>query len=218
MEVKRKEYYENARPEMLALIPLNSTKILEIGCGQGKFSEQLVKKNTEIWGIEQNEDAAKIASKKLNKVIIGTLEESLNQIPDNYFEVIVLNDVLEHLLYPWDDIRKLRSKLINKGVIVSSIPNVRYSKNLFELLIKKNWEYKEEGILDSTHFRFFTKKSITSLFQKNGYSIIKIKGINVTKSVLYFPLAVLVNIIFLCTQLDIFYMQYATVAVKDIND
>ncbi|MDP2088031.1 MAG: class I SAM-dependent methyltransferase [Flavobacteriaceae bacterium] len=214
MDLKRTKYYANCRPEMLFLIPSSAKKTLEIGCAQGNFSAQLVKKGIETWGIEPNLVSAEIASKKLYKVLEGTLDEMINQLPDNYFDAIIMNDVLEHLLFPWEDMKQLKAKLVSEGVLISSIPNVRYAKNLFHLLFMKNWEYKESGILDSTHFRFFTKKSIISLHKKSGYSIQKIKGINITKSVLFFPFALLVNIVLLFTQLDIFYMQYATVAKK----
>lgn len=214
MEIKDKKYYASRRPEMISLISKSSKKILEIGCGQGNFSSQLVNENTEIWGVEPNKNSVKVAEKKLFKVLEGTLDERLNDLPDNYFDTIILNDVLEHLLYPWEDLKSLKVKLVRNGEIVSSIPNVRYAKNLFQFMFAKNWEYRQEGILDSTHFRFFTKKSIISLYNKSGYSVKKIKAINCTKSFLYFPLAVIFNVIFLFTQLDIFFMQYATVSRK----
>jgi len=218
MEIKNKKYYANLRPEMISLISNSAEKILEIGCGQGGFSEQLIKEGVETWGIEPNIDSVKIAKKKLFKVLEGTLNERLNDLPDNYFDAIILNDVLEHLLFPWEDLKLLKVKLVNNGEIISSIPNVRYAKNLFQLIFLKNWKYKEHGILDSTHFRFFTKKSILTLYKNSGYSVKKIKGINCTKSVLYFPLAIFFNIIMLCTQLDIFYMQFASVAKKNENN
>lgn len=212
MEIKQKEYYGYMRPEMLSLVPSSAKKTLEIGCAQGNFSSQLVKEGIETWGVEPNIDSAKTASEKLYKVLEGTLDDTINELPNNYFDAIILNDVLEHLLYPWDDLEKLKLKLASDGVLISSIPNVRYAKNLFNLLVRKDWAYKESGTLDSTHFRFFTKKSIRTLYKKSGYSVQTMKGINCTKSVLFFPIALLVNILLLGTQLDIFYMQFATVA------
>lgn len=199
---------------MLSFIPLSAKKVLEIGCGQGNFSAQLVLKGVETWGVEPNIVSANIAQQKLSKILIGTLDDVINQLPNNYFDAIIMNDVLEHLLYPWEDMKRLKSKLTNDGVLVSSIPNVRYAKNLFHFLFLKNWRYKNSGILDETHFRFFTKKSIIEMHEKSGYSIQKIKGINVTSSFLFFPFALLFNIVLLGSQIDIFYMQFATVAKK----
>ena len=69
----------------------------------------------------------------------------------------------------------------NGGYIVSSIPNVRYIWNLIELIHLKDWHYKDEGLLDITHLRFFTKKSIIRMFNDAGYEIIRVDGVNPTK-------------------------------------
>lgn len=215
MDVKDTEYYKNVRPEMLGFIPKSAKTILEIGCGSGNFSAQLVKDGVETWGVEPFEESAKEATEKLTKVLLGTLDEVLQDLPDNYFDAIVMNDVIEHLLEPWDDIINLKSKLKKEGVLVTSIPNVRYSKNIFKLIFNRDWKYTDDLILDRTHYRFFTKKSIKRMYKDCGYNILRIKGINTTKSFLYFPFAVLFNIVLLGSQLDMFYMQHATVAKKN---
>lgn len=214
MDIKDTGYYKNVRPEMLRYIPNSAKTILEIGCGSGNFSAQLVKEGVETWGVEPFEESAKEAQRKLYKVVVGTLDEKLSELPDNYFDVIVMNDVIEHLLEPWDDIVNLKSKLKKEGVLVTSIPNVRYSKNIFKMIFNRDWKYTDDLILDRTHYRFFTKRSIKRMFKDCGYTIESIKGINTTKSFLYFPFAVLFNILFLGSQLDMFYMQHATVAKK----
>ncbi|WP_299668963.1 class I SAM-dependent methyltransferase [uncultured Polaribacter sp.] len=216
MEIKDKSYYKHARTGMLPFVPKEAKTILEIGCGQGNFSGQFVKDGIEVWGVEPDPTAAKFAIEKLFKVFESAIDEALKYLPDDYFDVIIMNDVLEHLTYPSEVLKKLKIKLTKEGVTVSSIPNVRYSKNIFNLIFKKDWKYTESGILDNTHFRFFTKKSIQRLHMDSGYSIQCIKGINRTKSFLFFPFAVLVNILLLCSQLDMFYMQYATVARRNI--
>ncbi len=212
--LKDKAYYANARTEMLQFIPEKAQKILEVGCGEGKFSTILTEQGKETWAIEPDKASADIAAKTLNKVLYGTIDEKLSEIPDNSFDVIVMNDVIEHLTEPWDDIKKLKSKLKDDGVFISSIPNVRYAKNLFHVLFKRDWKYSDDRILDITHYRFFTKKSIRRLWEENGYSVQRMKGINRTKSFAYFPFAVFLNIILFLSQLDVFYMQYATIAKK----
>lgn len=211
---KDKTYYANARTEMLQFIPKDAKKVLEVGCGEGKFSSILTEQGRETWVIEPDQQSAEIASKSVYKVLQGSIDEKLSEVPDHFFDVIVMNDVIEHLTEPWDDIKKLKNKLKDTGVFVSSIPNVRYAKNLFHVLFKRDWKYTDDRILDITHYRFFTKKSIKRLWEDNGYTIQRIKGINRTKSFAYIPFAILLNMVLLLSQLDVFYMQFATVAKK----
>ena len=88
-------------------------------------------------------------------------------------------------------------------------------KIVLKCFLSKDWQYTDDLILDRTHYRFFTKISIKRMFKDCGYTIESIKGMNATKSFLYFPFAILFNILFLGSQLDMFYMQHATVVKKE---
>lgn len=180
---KTEGYYAQARPEMIDFIPIGANKILDIGCGEGAFSQQLKQKlNAEVWGLEINNNAAAMAQKKIDKVIIGDISQSVNKLPNAYFDCIVFNDVLEHLVDPFRILAEVKKNINRGGVIVCSIPNVRYFRILKKLLVKKQWKYKDRGVLDKTHLRFFTYKSIIDMFNSLGYEILRIKGINATRS------------------------------------
>ena len=172
-------YYTLARPEIATLVPKSIQKILDIGTGQGYFLK-LIKEQTgaETWGIEVVPAVAEIARNQADHIILGKVEEVIHSIPDGYFDCITLNDVLEHTLEPIEILKIIKSKLSSEGVIIASIPNVRFFFNLYELVIKANWEYTDWGILDSTHFRFFTKKSMKHLFENAGYNVEQQIGIN----------------------------------------
>jgi 2-polyprenyl-3-methyl-5-hydroxy-6-metoxy-1,4-benzoquinol methylase len=173
------DYYTLARPEIASLVPKNIKTILDVGTGQGYFLK-LIKEQTgaETWGIEVEADVADIAKKHADKVINGKVEEVLHTIPDAYFDCITFNDVLEHTYEPTDILKMIKPKLSADGIIIASIPNVRYFYNLIELIIKGEWEYKDAGILDSTHLRFFTKKSMRLMFERAGYTLHTQIGIN----------------------------------------
>jgi 2-polyprenyl-3-methyl-5-hydroxy-6-metoxy-1,4-benzoquinol methylase len=176
-------YYSQIRPEVAAFVPKNIKTILDIGCGQGAFVE-LVKKQTGAitWGVEVVPEIAEKAKDKVDHILVGKIEEEINAIPNGYFDCITMNDVLEHLLEPTEVLKMIRPKLSENGVIVASIPNVRCFYNLYDLILKKDWEYRDAGILDSTHIRFFTKKSMRRMFEHAGYEVINQKGINEIKS------------------------------------
>ncbi|MFT5926366.1 MAG: 2-polyprenyl-3-methyl-5-hydroxy-6-metoxy-1,4-benzoquinol methylase [Rubritalea sp.] len=202
-------YYDNIRHEMIQFLPSDPNKILDVGCGNGAFAEALKGiTNAEVWGIEYMEDQAKIALGKLDKVFSGPCENFLDELPDNYFDAIYFNDVLEHLVDPYMVLDKIKNKLTNNGVVISSIPNVRHHKTFLKTLFRKDWKYLDHGVMDRTHLRFFTGKSIRAMYEDLGYTVLLHKGLNKSKSIRPF----LYNIPLLFTHMDIRNLQYATVA------
>ncbi len=172
-------YYGYSRSELLEFVPPDSKKILDIGCGEGLFIKAIKEiTKVETWGLELMPEIAEKAKLNVDKLLIGRVEDLQNSIPDSYFDCIFFNDVLEHLLEPTDVLKMVKSKLSKEGIIIASIPNVRYLPNLYELIIKRDWEYKESGILDSTHLRFFTQISMKRMFENAGYKLIRQQGIN----------------------------------------
>ena len=213
MDYKNKPsgYYDNFRDEMLVYLPKEAKKILEVGCGNGCFAEVIKKQNNaEVWGIELMEEEAEKAKLVLDKAFAGPCENFIDDLPEDYFDAIYFNDVLEHLVDPYTVLKKLRSKLSKNGVVISSIPNVRYHNTFMRVLIKKDWKYEDYGVMDFTHLRFFTEKSINRMYKEAGYTVKVTEGINKSKSLKPY----LYNIPVLFTQLDIRYPQFATVASK----
>lgn len=210
-ENKDEEYYQLVRGEMLVFLPNNAKRVLEVGCGAGNFAKSIkIKNNAEVWGIELMDDEAKRASEIIDKVFSGPCEDHIKNLPDNYFDAIFFNDVLEHLVDPYLVLRNIKSKLSKNGVVISSIPNIRYHSALKSLIINKDWKYEDHGIMDKTHLRFFTNKSIVNMYEDAGYEVKLHKGINKTSSLKPW----LYNILFFFTALDMRYLQYATVATS----
>lgn len=213
---KTLEYYSGDRTEILSYVPEDANRILEIGCGQGNFARHLLRGSREVWGVEPNVQAAQVASSKLTKVFSCKIEDCIHKVPDNYFDVIIFNDVLEHLLDPWGILEMMRSKLSEDGEIVASLPNLRYVKNLFNIFIRKDWVYEEAGILDATHVRFFTRKSMIRLFTKSKYQILRIDGLCRTTSIKGFILALILNIVSFGYHDDVFFKQYVIIAKRRV--
>jgi 2-polyprenyl-3-methyl-5-hydroxy-6-metoxy-1,4-benzoquinol methylase len=176
-------YFSNKRNEMLDFIPKGAKKILDAGCAEGEFG-MLIKQraSAEVWGIEIDKNSCRLAEKKLDKVIHGSLDDKLGDLPESYFDCIIFNDVLEHMIDPWKILKIAGSKLSSTGEIVVSIPNILELHTLIGIVIKKDWNYSDSGVLDRTHLRFFTKKSIIRLFEQSGFEIKAITGINGIKS------------------------------------
>lgn len=205
---KPDNYYESMRGEMARFVPRRVKRILEFGCGSGFFSETLKKElGAECWGVEIDPGAAQVASEKLYRVIREDAGDSLGILPDRYFDCIVLNDVLEHLVDPFSLLENMKTKLRSGGVAVLSIPNVRFWNNLRAFAWRGEWDYKEAGILDSTHLRFFTYKSLVRMFPKLGYEVVNIEGINPTRNTKFR----LLNLVLLNRLWDAKYHHFACV-------
>jgi len=179
-EQSQRAYFTYMRPEMVPFLPDEYSKVLEIGCNVGNF-RQYVSKPCEYWGVEPFKDSADIAKSRMDKVLVGFYDQVENDIPDNYFDLVIANDVIEHMERPWDFFQAIKRKMTKNASLVLSIPNVRYCENLKELLYDRDWKYKDCGVLDITHLRFFTAKSIINLLNENGFGIEKMQGINPMK-------------------------------------
>lgn len=202
-------YYDNVRKEMLEFLPVNHQKVLDVGCGNGAFASIIkTQESAEVWGIELMKDEAEIAATVLDKVFIGPCEDFLEELPNNYFDVIYFNDVIEHLADPYSVLEIIKSKLSTNGVVISSIPNVRFYRTFSKVVFGKDWKYEDHGTMDKTHLRFFTSKSIKRMYKDLGYEIVTHEPINKTKSLK----PILLNILLLFTHMDIRVLQYATVA------
>ncbi|TKJ42304.1 hypothetical protein CEE37_01090 [candidate division LCP-89 bacterium B3_LCP] len=200
-------YFSNIRPEIIEFVPQDVKKVLEVGCGYGFFGAMIKQRNgAEVWGVESNIDAAAEAVGRLDKVVEDNFEEGLD-LPAGYFDCLVFNDVLEHLVEPEEALEYGKTLLSEGGVVVASIPNVRYIKNVVHLVFGGDWKYTQDGILDRTHLRFFTHKSIIRLIGELGGEILAVKGINPTRSKFF----KLFNIILFKRFDDMKYMQIVTV-------
>ncbi|OHD58679.1 MAG: hypothetical protein A2014_08110 [Spirochaetes bacterium GWF1_49_6] len=185
MDLSKKfdDYFMGNRPEVLEFVPVECKKILEVGCGQGGFGAIIKERNNaEVWGAELMEEPAKVAATRLDKVLTGDFESQLKNLPKNYFDCVIFNDSLEHLTDHYRVLQEVKKLLIPGGYIAGSIPNFRFYRNIKEILFKKEFKYISAGILDYTHYRFFTEKSIVRTFNECGYEIVRLNGINEDKN------------------------------------
>src|SRR5882724_3574126 len=165
------DYYERERPEVLNAIPREAARILDVGCGAGWLGEQLKRRQgATVWGIEVVPKASERAAQQLDRVWNTPVETALPEIPEENFDCIVTADVLEHLVDPWTVLAHLRRRLVPGGTLVASIPNVGHWDVIRDLL-EGTWQYASEGLLDQTHLRFFTRRSVRELFWTAGLAI-----------------------------------------------
>ncbi|MCQ2394487.1 MAG: class I SAM-dependent methyltransferase [Kiritimatiellae bacterium] len=164
------QYYEQVRPEIARLIVGRPKSILDVGCAGGFFKKN-VKWDCDYHGVEPVAAAAREARANGVMVYEGFYQDVEAEIPARHFDLIVCNDVIEHVADPWELLESLKGKLAEGGTLIGSLPNVRYLLNLRDLLWRKDWRYLSAGVLDRTHLRFFTIKSARRLFEECGFEI-----------------------------------------------
>lgn len=170
-------YYSNVRHEMVPFLPAQYSRVLEVGCGEGAFV-QLLSQPCETWGIELEPDRGARAATVMHKVLVGPYDAVQHELPLRYFDLVICNDVIEHLPDPEAFLTSIRARMTPGGHIVASIPNMRHWEVLAQLLVRKDWHYVQDGIMDRTHMKFFTEKSIERLFRETGFAVLQQEGIN----------------------------------------
>ncbi len=170
--------YIGVRPDILQHIPVSVKRLLDIGCSIGSLGAEVAKRSpgAQIYGIELDSDMAEIARQKLDKVYIEDMDKfSLTQeFAEEAFDCVVLADILEHLRDPWNTVNESIEILAWGGVIVACIPNVRHFDTLFNLVVRGRWPYRDRGIHDRTHLRFFTRTNILELFSSPKLAVEKV--------------------------------------------
>ncbi|WP_430742472.1 glycosyltransferase [Bacillus atrophaeus] len=164
-------YFTHPRPEIVQLVPPEANRILDIGCGAGATGLELMNRQfCELYGVELHPLAAKAARSHYKAVIEEDVEQAEMPYPEGFFDVIIFADILEHLKDPWTVIQTYAKYLAPSGCMVCSIPNISHAEALFPLLLG-DWTYRDAGILDRTHLRFFTPQTVHTLFPAEQFEI-----------------------------------------------
>lgn len=175
---KPESYFVRARSEILPLLPDRAERVLEIGCGSGATLAWLksIGRAGHTTGIELAKHMADVAVNNVDCLIGGDAESLLNQESSaSIYDLVLCLDVLEHMVDPWQMMHKISHVLKPGGIVIASVPNVRHFSVLMPLLFKGQWNYSEEGVLDRTHLRFFTRQSAVDLMKTSGLSLKVIK-------------------------------------------
>lgn len=173
---KSSGYYDAPRLDLLRLLaPARGLRVLEIGCGTGATLQ--VAKQSGLASFTIGVDPI-LRSANSRPDLFGPdvaiplpIEELDYSTIPGPVDAIICGDVLEHLVDPWEALRKLSSLLLPRGSLVASIPNFRNHRALAPILFRGDFSYADAGLLDRTHLRFFCRKNVVAMFQEAGLSV-----------------------------------------------
>ncbi len=170
-------YYTHTRLDIISMLDPIPETVLEVGCGAGNTLRYLKEQGARAtFGIELHRTVAETAMNNVDHVAVGDIESMGWPFSGQIFDCIIFGDVLEHLRDPWKVVKNLSESLAVGGQVVASLPNVRFYGVSFPLLFGGRWTYTEEGILDRTHLRFFTRKTAVELISESGLVVRKVSS------------------------------------------
>jgi SAM-dependent methyltransferase len=165
-------YHDAVRRDVVPFLKPDS-RILEVGCGTGATLGFLKQQGLCRWagGVEFVPDAAEQARRVADRVWQGDAETLDLEIAAGSLDAVLCLDVLEHLVDPWRMAERLVTLLAPGGVFVASLPNIRNERILRDLAFRGAWDYHDNGILDRTHLRFFTRRTAVALVAGAGLTV-----------------------------------------------
>jgi SAM-dependent methyltransferase len=169
---KASGYFAAARTELFPLLPSFSERVLELGCGHGGTLSALRQGGRARFtvGVELSEAAAERARGVVDAVHCCDVEVTELPYEDGSFDALLCLDVLEHLVDPWRALARLGRLVKPGGVLLASIPNVQHHSVVVPLLLG-HFRYREDGLLDRTHLRFFTREGALELVRSADFEV-----------------------------------------------
>ncbi|HSP35299.1 MAG TPA: methyltransferase domain-containing protein [Thermoanaerobaculia bacterium] len=150
--------------------------LLDLGAAGGELGAAVRDHFSRSLGFEFQIDCVRDLRERFDQVLITDLER-VKQLPAG-IDAIVLADVLEHLRDAPALLRLVRPSLEKDGHIFVSVPNIANITVRLGLLFGV-FEYRDRGILDNTHLRFYTMRAIRREIENAGFRIVAVRGSSV---------------------------------------
>lgn len=144
-------------------------RALDVGAADGFLSERLTARGFSVTALERDPELAARCRGRCKEVVVADLEAA-PPLLSGPFDAIVYGDVLEHLSDPRAVLVALDRHLAPGGIVVVSVPNVAHLWVRLSLLLGR-FDYAERGILDRTHLRFFTRRTLRALLREAGLRV-----------------------------------------------
>jgi len=166
--------HQNANLTVLELMPSNSMRVMEIGCGSGALAREfkIINPACHYVGLDVVEDYLIMAKRHCDETVLADIEKQDESFFEKYKDrdCWIFADSLEHLIDPWLLLRKVREVIPVHAYVVACIPNAQNWSLVGNLAIG-NFRYQDSGLLDKTHLRWFTRQTMFELFEGAGFIV-----------------------------------------------
>jgi 2-polyprenyl-3-methyl-5-hydroxy-6-metoxy-1,4-benzoquinol methylase len=169
-------YYSNTRHDVLAIIPDGPKQnVLEIGGGD--FGTILSLRETgefETWGADIRKSSA-----KLDHMVVGSITdpEVQSKLPITTFDLIIANDVLEHVENTEAFVDVVYRTMKPGGFLALSVPNIRQVRTFYHVMLRGTFPRDDAGLFDRTHLRWFCKNDVISTFSSDRFRLVLAKSV-----------------------------------------
>jgi SAM-dependent methyltransferase len=150
------------------------SRVLELGAAAGYFTEHLRERGCSVDVVEIDPAAAREAAAHAARTIVADLDADrwVDELRGARYDAIVCADVIEHLRDGRRLLERLRGHVAEGGELLMSVPNVAHSA-VIARLVDERFEYGGEGLLDPTHVRLYTWRSLAALLAESGFGIVE---------------------------------------------
>ena len=170
--------YVGPRQDILRLVPDDARRVLDVGCSVGVLGQSIKQRQpATVVGVELDAAMAAEAKPRLDRTIVGSVEEASvwESLAGQSFDCLIFADLLEHLRDPWAVLGRFVDQLEPGGTAIASLPNVRHYTTLLSLGLGGRWPYRDRGIHDRTHLRFFALPNVRELFESAGLEVQEVR-------------------------------------------
>lgn len=170
--------HDRHNPDLLSMMQPTSKRVLEVGCSSGALAREFkrIAPCAHYTGVEIDSHYAELARAYCDSVYTLNIDDA----PDYFWEMHadvdawIFGDTLEHLKDPWKVLTKISQLIPDDGYVAACIPNAQHWSIQGRLSVG-DFSYQDSGLMDKTHLRWFTRRTILEMFEQAGFLVIELK-------------------------------------------
>ncbi len=170
-----KDFPHSSHRVLADLVGGEPARVLDVGTASGYLGRALTALGHTVVGVENSDEAAALARASYAALHVVDAQ-ALPDLPEAPFDVAVLGDVLEHLADPEAALARVVAQLRPGGRVLVSVPNIAFVQVRLALAAGR-FAYADRGILDATHLRFFTRRTLVELLRRQGLDARRVLGV-----------------------------------------